>query len=75
MHKDYIKDQIELDKFLHSNHKFKMLVECKTDREKMNRGKLRKFVGSGLNCVNNENRTYASVLKSDAREYNMQQRT
>ena len=35
MHKDYIKDQIELDKFLHSNHKFKMLVECKTDREKM----------------------------------------
>jgi len=47
----------------------------KTDREKMKRGKLRKFVGSGLNCVNNENRTYASVLKSDTRKYNVRQRT
>lgn len=35
MNRDYTKEQIELDEFLNSNSKFKMLVECKTDREKM----------------------------------------
>ena len=35
MNKDYIKSQIELDKYLHSDSKFKILVECKTDREVM----------------------------------------
>ena len=47
----------------------------KIDHEKVKGNGLRKFVGSGLNCVENKNRTYASVLKSDARESNIQQRT